>query len=121
MNLVDKWQLKASVIALDYDTTSANSGAFNGATILIEKQIGCSLLRLECRHHIAELFIKATSNAIFGPNKSPSVQLFERFKEEFHNLNKNINKLRVWDWPHDRNSFLFQQALEVKKWAMDCL
>ena len=27
----------------------------------------------------------------------------------------------MWDWPHDQNSFLFQQALEVKKWAIDCL
>ena len=56
MNLVDKWQLKASVVALVYDTTSANSGAYNGAAILIKKQIGRSLL--ECRHHIPELFIK---------------------------------------------------------------
>ena len=99
MNLVDKWQLKASVVALVYDTTFANSGAYNGAAILIEKQIGRSLLRLECRHHIPELFIKATSNAICDPNKSPRVQLFERFREEFHNLNKNIKELRVWDWP----------------------
>ena len=97
MNLVDKWQLKASVVAFVYDTTSANSGAYNGAAIQIEKQIGRSLLRLECRHHIPELFIKATSNAICGPKKSPRVLLFERFKEEFHNLNKNIKELRVWN------------------------
>ena len=83
MNLVDKWQLKASVVALVYDTTSANSGAYTGAAILIEKQIGRSLLRLECRHHIPELFIKATSYANCGPNKSPMFSCLKGSKKNF--------------------------------------
>ena len=86
MNLekkVDKWQLKASVVALVYDTTSANSEAYNGAAILIEKQIVRSLLRLECRHHIPELFVKATSNAIYGPTNHQEFSCLKGSKKNF--------------------------------------
>ncbi|XP_065677409.1 transmembrane protease serine 9 isoform X1 [Hydra vulgaris] len=94
------------------DNAMSQYGAYNGAAILIEKQIDHSLLRPKCTHHIPELFIKATSNAICGLNKSPRVQLFERFKEEFYNLENNVKELRVWDWPHDQNIFCFNKHLK---------
>ena len=119
-SVVDKWSLEPNVVAVTYDTTASNSGEHNGAAILIEKRFGRALLHLECRHHVSELHVKATEQVVCGKNNSPTVKLFVRFKQQFDSLDKDEENLVTYEWPAD-NDFLYQQALKVKQWAIDCL
>jgi hypothetical protein len=121
VSLVEKWSLTECIVALIYDTTASNSGEWNGAAILIEKRLNRAVLRCECRHHVAELHIKHTFKVVFGENKAPTIKLFQRLKEDFDNVDKDEEQLKVWHWPENQDDFLFKQALEVKIWVTNCI
>lgn len=42
-----------------FDTTSTNTGCWQGAAVRLEQLINMSLLYLPCRHHIAEVILRA--------------------------------------------------------------
>ncbi|KZS10514.1 Cc8K15.2-like protein [Daphnia magna] len=121
VSLVEKWSLTECIVALVYDTTASNSGKWIGAAILIEKKLNRAVLRCECRHHVAELHIKHTFKVVFGENKAPTIKLFQRLKEDFDNVDKDEEQLKVWHWPENQDDFLFKQALEVKIWVTNCI
>ncbi|KZS10538.1 Cc8K15.2-like protein [Daphnia magna] len=97
------------------------NGEWNGAAILIEKRLNRTVLRCECRHHVAELHIKHTFKVVFGENKAPTIKLFQRLKEDFDNVDKDEEQLKLWHWPENQDDFLFKQALEVKIWVTKCI
>ena len=53
--------------------------------------------------------------------QGPTFKLFARFKEEFNNIVTFLEDFVHWKWPDYSNSFLAQQATEVKTWAIQCL
>lgn len=116
-----KWSLTESVVALVYDTTASNTGQWQGAVALIETELQHPVLWVPCRHHISELHIKHTAIKVTGETKSPSVKLFQRFKEEWETLSPNECELHLFVWPSDNDSFLFKQAELVKNWTEEHL
>jgi hypothetical protein len=87
-NLLTKWNLADVIIGMSFDTTSSNTGIHRGAAILLEQQIGRKLLFLACRHHIHELIVQATFEALFGQSTSPEVSVFVEFRRTWYSLER---------------------------------
>ena len=81
-------------MGMSFDTTASNTGAKNGACVLLEKHIGRNLLYLACRHHVHELIIGGVFTVLFSPSSGPNIQLFQRFQQFWRNINhKNFRPL----------------------------
>ncbi|KAF2891613.1 hypothetical protein ILUMI_14560 [Ignelater luminosus] len=63
-NTLEKWGLVDQVQAFVFDTTSSNTGRFNGACTLLEMKLGRNILFLACRHHIFELVLLAAMSSV---------------------------------------------------------
>ena len=70
-NVVTACRAVGSLRALLFDTTSSNTGVYKGAAIVLMTKIGRVLLWFECRHHMAELFIKPVWILLFGDDSGP--------------------------------------------------
>ena len=66
---------------MSFDTTSVNTGRFNGACVLLENRIGRELLWLACRHHVLLLVLAKTFSLCCGPSSTPNIPILKRFKE----------------------------------------
>lgn len=66
------------------------SGEYNGTCVLLEKQLDKKLLHLACRHHIFELVLRNVVECVWPVTKSPNVAIFERFRNKWHTMDKNM-------------------------------
>lgn len=73
---------------MSFDTTASNTGAYNGACVLLEQKLGKELLHLACRHHIYELVLKGVFILCMGPTSGPDILIFKRFQSGWQNINK---------------------------------
>ena len=80
-NVVTACRAVESLRALLFDTTSSNTGVYKGAAIVLMTKIGRVLLWFECRHHMAELFIKPVWILLFGDDSGPFRSDFSLFKK----------------------------------------
>ena len=78
--LLQEWELIDHVEAMSFDTTSGNTGQWNGACTNLEKKVGRELLWLACRHHVLEIILAKVFEICLGPSCSPEIPLFKRFK-----------------------------------------
>lgn len=86
--LLKDWKALKNIIGMCFDTTNPNAGRLNGACSLLEGKLGRSLLRLACRHHIYEIFLRAAYEAKFPGTTAPTVPLFTRFRNIWENIDK---------------------------------
>lgn len=77
---LQEWGVTENIVAMCFDTTSSNTGRINGACTLLEEKLERMLLKLACRHHVYEIFLRAAYEAKFPGTSGPTVPLFERFK-----------------------------------------
>ncbi|KAF2905067.1 hypothetical protein ILUMI_01110 [Ignelater luminosus] len=63
-NALEKWCLVDKVQAFVFDTTSFNTGRFNGAYTLLKMKLGRNILFLAWRHHIFELVLQAAMSSV---------------------------------------------------------
>ncbi|ESO00230.1 hypothetical protein HELRODRAFT_176074 [Helobdella robusta] len=70
---LEDWDIKSSVRAMCFDTTSSNSGRIVGACVLLEQNLRKGLLSLACRHPIMELIINAVYQVCLGDISSPEI------------------------------------------------
>lgn len=82
-----KMNMQNSLEMICFDTTSANTGSHSGAATLLERKLERSLLWLPCRHHIAEILLRAVFEINVGKSSGPEVAIFERFAREWSTLN----------------------------------
>ena len=84
---LDNWGISSdTIIASSFDTTSSNTGRKSGSTVLLQKLLNRQLLWLSCRHHIAELILKAAFKSLFGKTTAPSTTLFSTLKSSWASL-----------------------------------
>lgn len=121
IKMVEDWKVKDKVIGLVFDTTASNTGIRNGCAVLIEKDINRSLLWLACRHHVYEVHMKNIWQDLSGKTVGPDEQLFKRFQSEWNNFSHDLNDLKVFEWPLDKNSNIWNQASEVISWGEQCI
>lgn len=86
--LLEKWGIGNQVALMSFDTTASNTGIRNGACVLLEKKMKRELIGLPCRHHILELIVAAVFNSLMGPSTGPNIKMFQRFSDEWMNLDK---------------------------------
>lgn len=81
-----EWRVTKNICAMSFDTTSTNTGYMNGACALLEEKLERKLLKLACRHHVFEIFLRAAFEAKFPGTSAPTVLLFDRFKKEWKKI-----------------------------------
>lgn len=84
------WKIEENVKAICFDTTSSNTGVKSGACVLLEQKFGKPLFWFACRHHIYELTVSiAYTTALKEVSSGPTIVLFEKFRRQWTNINKN--------------------------------
>jgi len=73
---------------MNFDTTGSSTGVKAGACTLLEKKLNKDLLYLACRHHVAELNLKAAFEYCLGSTSGPEVLLFKRFQSDWEGLDQ---------------------------------
>lgn len=81
--IVDEWGLWPYVIGLCFDTTRSNTGSIRGAVTLLGHRFLSPKLTFECRHHVAELYVGAAFETIFGKSGKLNKE-FRILKEAFY-------------------------------------
>ena len=79
---LNNWGCAEKIVAVGFDTTASNTGVHRGACVFLQQYLQRQLLWLACRHHIAELILRAAFDAIFGPE----VILFKVLKKAWDTL-----------------------------------
>lgn len=87
---IKRWNILDEIEGMCFDTTSVNTGKFNGACTLIEKYIGRDMLWLACCHHVLEIVLSKVFTLCFGPSNSPEIPIFKRFKAAWNNITYDI-------------------------------
>lgn len=85
--LLDDWKITCHVCGMVFDTTRSNTGKDNGACRLLEKKLDKDLLNLACRHHIYEIILREAFKTSFGGTSGPDVLQFNRFQDNWTNIN----------------------------------
>ena len=90
--LLSLWEVAEDTVGMCFDTTASNTGAHNGACVLLEQQLGKQMLHFACRHHVHELIVAGVFSTLFGPSKSPNIPIFERFQKFWPNVDQRTFK-----------------------------
>ena len=111
IELLDIYDIRNNIVALCQDTTAANTGPYKGAFIMLCKELGVALLRVDCRHHIKELHIKHYAGPVTPRGtSSPGDALFKAYRKQWDTINQEeedfMSKLVFFEWPEDNNSFI---------------
>ncbi|XP_049308429.1 uncharacterized protein LOC125777466 [Bactrocera dorsalis] len=96
-NYLEKMNMINLVEMVCFDTTATNTGKRNGAGMLLEQKLKRSLLCLPCRHHIAEIILRAVFEIYFGKSCGPEVAIFERFSREWNTFNLKDLSIGIMD------------------------
>lgn len=82
-----RWRIEHIPRYIAFDTTNVMSGKHNGMCIEIERMLDRPMLRLPCRHHIAEVLLKETCVKVFRmSSNSPEVPILKDFKPMWEKL-----------------------------------
>lgn len=92
-----KWKMDTLIEFVCFDTTSTNTGIYNGSAYLIEQILGRELFFIACRHHMCEIFLKAIFELEFGATSGPEVLIFNRFARNWKNINTKNFKTGIED------------------------
>ncbi|XP_044575164.1 uncharacterized protein LOC123258973 [Cotesia glomerata] len=92
-----QWDLCDNVKAMCFDTTSSNTGYFNGACALLEDKIGRDLLYLACRHHTSELMLRNVAEVAWPVTNSPNVPIFKRLRDNWEKIDKSAYEIGTED------------------------
>ena len=85
--LIEDSSVKADkIIGLVFDTTNTNSGNISGIALRLENWLSKNLLKLACRHHIAELICGEACTIVYGKTDSPNEDVFKSFAAVWPNL-----------------------------------
>lgn len=63
----------------------------------MEEKLGRSVLHLACRHHIAELLLRAAVEVYWKVTSGPNMVLFQRFQKEWNSIDKTQYKTGLED------------------------
>ena len=124
LEVLEEWGLGSSQIAgLSFDTTASNTGAWNGACVILEERLECKLLYLACRRHIHELHIKHVSVNVGRPTKGSEDTLFKKFNGAWNTiLDKGIDYGRLRKLDLDNcSSFVKAESEKTLQYLQECL
>ena len=95
-----------------FDTTATNTGHKTAGCVTIQEMLERPLLWFACRHHIGEVLLKHTWDALnIEVAKKTEITMFERFKRNFDNLtHSDIAEL---DYPCNENNELADKKASI--------
>lgn len=89
VQVLTDWDLTTFVTSLVFDTTSANTGKFQGAATRMEVLMHRKMFWSGCRHHICELLLGSSWCALFGDSQSPDNEFFKGLQQQWNTLDKS--------------------------------
>ncbi|KAG0725879.1 hypothetical protein GWK47_037739 [Chionoecetes opilio] len=117
---LEDWGVQERVVAMCFDTTSANTGAINGACTILQQKIGRPLVSLACRHHVHELVLEKAFSTCLGSSSGPEITIFSHFKDSWSYINQSaINPPTNEDLPEtlpSSGSPSFATEIYVLRW-----
>lgn len=75
---------------MSFETTSSNTGSYNGACKILQERLRRPLFHLACRHHILELVAEEAFSTCLGPSSGPEIALFKRFQTNWSFIDKGV-------------------------------
>ena len=117
---LEEWGVKEQVLGMVFDTTASNSGEYSGACKYLEEWLGCPVLWLACRRHIAELHLGTAVRLVMGATKDPGMALFRRLRAEWRELDIDYSNLELTDFS-SASLALQEAAKKVLSWAKEQL
>ena len=116
-SFLDEWNIQELCLAMCFDTTSSNTGKFNGACILLEALLGHPLLWTACRHHVLEVVLSNFAKLIFGVSTGPKIECFDILSHKWTklDLHKKTSHMVFND------NVLKEHALEAKSKLINIL
>jgi hypothetical protein len=121
LQMAKEWQIEDNIIGVCFDTTAGNTGARQGAAILIKSELKRALLYLACCHHHCELHIKHAFTALRGERDRPDEPIFKRFQSDYSSFDIDYSNLTLFEWPANQLSCVWIQAKSVLTWEEQCL
>ena len=120
-DLLKEWQCSDQLSCACADTTSSNTGCFNGAVVKLEEKLGKVLVFLACRHHALETipkhifdkFVEASSSADIGT-------LSKDFKKKWDSMNHEQFRPGITD-PECQNVLTNETVEKVLSFCMETL
>ncbi|GBN47395.1 hypothetical protein AVEN_41535-1 [Araneus ventricosus] len=89
------WNLEDKVQILCCDSTTSNTGSFNGACALLEQNFDREMLFFSCRHRVYELVLKTIFEVkIKKVTTSPDIPLFKKLKDNWKNI--DLTKIQCY-------------------------
>ena len=85
--LLKEWGICDMVQAVCIDTSS-NTGRKKGTCVLIEQQLGKTLLYLACRHHMVEIVLKNVFEAAVFVSAGPEIYIFKILQTQWPNIDQ---------------------------------
>ena len=113
MNTLNDWDLSSQVFGLGFDTTSDNTGKYNGSAVLIEKSLGEAVLWVACPHHFYELHVKKAARMFYGETNSPEENIYKTLKSSWNDIEIDYDDLDLFDWHKAEGTCIADQAKEV--------
>lgn len=95
--MLKEWDVEEKVQALCCDTTASNLGRKQGACVHLEQILEKELLYFPCRHHIFEILLRSVFDEKMKKSSGPSVQIFNKFREEWAEIKKKSFKSGMED------------------------
>lgn len=127
---INNWRLTSKIKAMCFDTTSSNTGIYNGATVRLQKLLKENLLHLACRHHIMEITLEKVFYVCLTVSSTvPYVELFQRFRKHFDSIDRKSFKTLMQDRkfsqqirPHKKyvSQFCKEQLAQKNQPRNDC-
>ena len=100
VKICEDWGILKRIVAVVFDTTSANSGCLQGIAVSLEKVIGHQLVNIYCRHHIFERIGGAIADTLF-PSTCPKNAEFKPLLQGWGSL--DLGLLDLLDLPPNRS------------------
>ena len=90
--LMNEYNLTTTISGMCTDTTASNTGHKKGACTLLQQKLDKKLQYFACRHHMLECIVGSVFHLLFEPSTGPNIQLFERFKREWCDIDRKSFK-----------------------------
>ena len=119
MELLNNSEIAENIFSVYCNSTAAQTGRYNGAMTLLEKELDQAIVWFVCCRHIMELHAKHAMIAVMGSTTAPFDLLFKKLQDEWNSVSDDAtqalssNKIKRFDWSIHRGTFIGQRAEEV--------
>ena len=119
--ILEDWNLKEKIIGVACDSTSAQTGRFKGAIILLQNYLAAPFFWIICRHHIMETHVKHVTEEVLGKTSAPFEPLFKDLQSRWNSINIDYSILQTFEHKEFRGTTIEDQVYITKQFCQMAL